>query len=284
MEILLLGNPTIDKIYVDGRFIRESIGGGIYYSLEALRETYGRRYKITVITAISPHQYSWLSTLHRSGIEIIAYPSTLTNVFVLKYKNGKRRIYIEEKSPPLIFSIDKMYDVTIVNPVMNEILSYQLRLTRIKTRFMAIDIQGFIRRYRDKFIEYYRPAYLKDLFRFSNVVHMNDDEAQYLTGASRFDEQVKKLVGLSPNTIFIVSSPEHVAMGTQSLYEYIEVPDIRYPDTTGAGDYLLTIFAVELYRSNDPMVSLVRATKKTQEWLNRKNASSRPVTLNHHRH
>ncbi len=284
MEVLLLGNLTIDKIYVDECFIRESIGGGIYYSLEALRETYGRRYRITIITAISPRQYSWLSTLHRSGVEIIAYPSTLTNVFVLKYKNGKRSIYIEEKSSPLIFSIDKMYDVAIVNPVMNEILSYQLRLIKIKTRFIAIDIQGFIRRCRDKFIEYYRPAYLKDLFRFSNIVHMNDDEAQYLTGALRFDEQVKKLVELSPNTIFIVSSPRHVAMGTQSLYEYIEVPNIRYPDTTGAGDYLLTIFAVELYRSNDPMFSLVRAAKKTQEWLNRKNASSRPATPNHHRH
>ncbi len=284
MEIVVIGNPTIDKIYVNGCFIRKSVGGGIYYSLEALKETYGRQYRISVITAISPHQYSWLSTLRRSGVEVIAYPTTLTNVFVLKYRSGKRRIYIEEKSPPLIFSLDKIYDVAIVNPVMNEILPHQLRITKIKTRFTAIDIQGFIRRCKDKFIEYYRPPHLKDLFRFSNVVHMNDDEAQYLTGAPHFDEQVKKLVGLSPNTIFIVSSPEHVAMGTQSLYEYIEVPDIRYQDTTGAGDYLLTVFAVELYRSNDPMISLVRATKKTQEWLNRKNASSRPATPNHHRH
>ena len=284
MEIVLIGNPTIDKIYVNECFIRESIGGGIYYSLEALRETYGRQHRISIIAVISPHQYSWLSTLHRSGVEIIAYPSPMTNVFVLKYKDGKRRIYIEEKSPPLIFSLDKIYDVAIVNPVMNEILPHQLRITKTKTRFTAIDIQGFIRRCRDKFIEYYRPPHLKDLFRFSNVVHMNDDEAQYLTGTPRFDEQVKKLVELSPSTIFIVSSPEHVAMGTQSLYEYIEVPDTRYPDTTGAGDYLLAVFAVELYRSNDPMISLVRAIKKTQEWLNRKNASSRPATPNHHRH
>ncbi|NPA99292.1 MAG: hypothetical protein GXO43_07935 [Crenarchaeota archaeon] len=278
MKIIVIGNPTIDNIYVNGRFTKRCVGGGIYYTIEAINEVYGQRYRTKLVSIISPYQYTWIYKLYRIGVEIKAYPDTRTNIFILKYKGGRRTIGLIEKSSPLIFSLTDSYDVAIINPVMGEILPQQLKIVKTRARLIAIDIQGFIRRSINTSIKYFKPPYLEELFRLSNIVHMNDDEAEYITGTRNIEHQVKRLVRLSPGTIFLVSSPTHVAMGTNSLYEYIEVPDIRYSDTTGAGDYLLTIFSIELYSSNDPMIALARAVKYTQKWLEKKNASSRPAT------
>ncbi len=278
MKIIVIGNPTIDNIYVNGRFIKRSVGGGIYYTIEAINNVYGGRHRTTLVSMISPYQYSWIHRLHKIGVEVMAYPDTRTNIFVLKYEDGRRTIGIKEKSSPIIFTLTDTYDVAIINPVMGEILPHQLKMVKIRARFTAVDIQGFIRREINTSIEYFKPPYLEEIFRLSNIVHMNDDEAEYITGTRNIEYQVKKLVRLSPETIFLVSSPSHVAMGMKTFYEYIEVPDIRYPDTTGAGDYLLSIFSIELYSSNDPMIALAKAVKHTQKWLEKKNASSRPAT------
>ncbi len=247
-NVLLVGNPSFDEIVFDGEVIHR-VGGGIYYSLKVLRKI--PLLDIDIITSTDPYTFIKLSSL--TGIHRInVYPSKTAFYYKLIYRNGDRSLYLLEKSNKLIESFidSRIYDLAIVTPIYNEVMSSLLKKVWMQSEIVAIDIQGFIRErdYSGR-IHYTCNPDLYDLIDYADIIHMNIDEAIYFIKCLGL-KSLEELVAYDELLFIITDSwrPFYIIFDKQILM----IKPIRVQgDETGAGDTYLSAFSIYYYLLRD---------------------------------
>ncbi len=278
MNIVLIGNFTLDKIWVNNEFLGERLGGGVYYSLLPLL---GKGINVRIQCVFNPYLYNARELWDSSVFIYKNQFSTNITTFRLIYSCDGRRLFVENIAPSIMltqFSYDEA--IYILNPVMNEIPINLVKTIRPNALLISSDIQGYIREVNEnnKIVYSVLPS-INDLFQNIDILHIHLDEARSITGKNDIEDITywfKKRINKS--YIILTQDTDPVYIITKEFIKIIEFDPVDVKNTTGAGDYLLSATTLHYLESNDIVNSVEKAIEEVKKWLIKRNTSSRPTT------
>lgn len=257
LRTLVIGNFTYDKILINHSLLHR-VGGGVFYSIKAL--SIYNNLSIDIVSWAPIHYIVENKDLGNVDEKHLFYTNKL-HYFTLNYSiNGDRSIFLENKGYSLMDSIipSNFYDLTIVDPVFQEVNYPIMKKARIYTKTLAIDIQGFIRSTRERTILYKCTNSLFDIIELADIIHMNNNEYLFIVNKcgrdpSLYNRNKIVIVTNSGNEGFIIFN------GSKILFKpyYVE------GDETGAGDTFLAHYSINYITTRDAIQSLYRAAIAT---------------------
>ena len=250
LSVIIIGSFTLDRIN-EGL----SIGGPAYYSSLAL--TYLGHSSITVI---SPAREIHENFVKNIGINLINV-GTDTPVFQLKYvEGGRREVILKHRGSKIIISkreLDLIRDsLIIISPVYREIDLDTLKTIRKFSKFIALDVQGFVRYVcSDGKVSIAWTNEMYEVIRLADVVHADLSEVPIYNDMVEASRELGRL----SNGIIMVSNGERglVASINGELYYVPALPGIE-GNATGTGDILLAISAYEILMGENPLRAIAK--------------------------
>ena len=250
LSVIIIGSFTIDRI--DEKL---SIGGPAYYSSLAL--TYIGH---TSITVISPARDIHENFVRNIGINLISVGAD-TPVFQLKYvEGGRREVILKHRGSKITISHNELKlikdSLIIISPVYREVDLDTLKVVKRLSRFMALDVQGFVRYvHNDGKVGIVWSNEMYDIIRLADVVHADLSEVPIYNNMVEASEELGKI----SNGIIMVSNGERglVASIDGELYYVPALPGIE-GNATGTGDILLAISSYEVLMGEDPLRAIAK--------------------------
>jgi len=250
LSVIIIGSFTIDRI--DEKL---SIGGPAYYSSLAL--TYIGH---TSITVISPARDIHENFVRNIGINLISVGAD-TPVFQLKYvEGGRREVILKHRGSKITISHNELKlikdSLIIISPVYREVDLDTLKVVKRLSRFMALDVQGFVRYvHSDGKVGIVWSNEMYDIIRLADVVHADLSEVPIYNNMVEASEELGKI----SNGIIMVSNGERglVASIDGELYYVPALPGIE-GNATGTGDILLAISSYEVLMGEDPLRAIAK--------------------------
>ncbi len=284
VNICIYGNPTIDEIWISGKLIATRIGGGVFYSSQPfLRNIH--KYKIHIEAVLSPRNIELLA----QPVYVYPHYSSRANHFKLIYNDNGREIIVIEKAPQLTNSYVPLNQcVSIVNPVLGEISISVLKTIRYKSKLLALDIQGFIRKEEDGRIVLYKNTEAYEAIKIADIVHLDLLEASIITGepVEELEEIIRKLMALDIRYVVITRQYKDPILIMRDKYQVITYPGrkvFRAEDKTGAGDYFLASIVKHYLKCHNIEYVVMNALRETDEWLSSRKGLIAAYHPNHHR-
>ncbi len=253
-NILVVGNPSWDEIlYTDNSKIYYKIGGGIYYSIKTITRYYQYSY-VDAVGSMTTTLYLLLKTLINShNVAILSNNATCDTSYRLVYTRQQRELYLISPGVkiPIYIIGEKIYDISIVTPIFNEVYFPLIKRIRTISKVLAIDIQGFIRNiYDENKIQCFCPVELYDIISLADILHMNREE--FICTAKCLNiNTYRELSKNFPQTIFLVSNSWRPLVIVSGEGTYLIEPRRVEGDETGAGDILLTAFTLNYSSSQN---------------------------------
>ena len=278
MKVILVGNFTLDKIWINNEFLGEKLGGGVYYSLLPFLH---EGINVRIQCVFNPYLYNakelWNNKvlLHRNQF------STEITTFRLIYGRNGRKLFVENIAPPIMLTqFDYNEAVYVLNPVMNEISINLIKTIRPNALLVSSDIQGYIREVGENNRVIYKvPPNINDLFKNIDILHIHLDEARSITGKYNIEDITHWLQKrINKSYIILTQDTDPVYIITKEFIKRIEFGPVDVKNTTGAGDYLLSATTLHYLESNDIVSSVEKAVEEVKKWLIKINTSSRPTT------
>jgi sugar/nucleoside kinase (ribokinase family) len=265
MKFSVVGHTTIDLIYVADHPTRPTPGGSaVYSSMTALRLNC-EAIPVSKVGYDFPDEFMvWLS---KSGLNTSFYVRDLnskTTRFKLIYgANGRILKLLSLCNPITPRELENLPKVELahVGSVAGEVGLETLKALRVKSHLISIDVQGFIRRFKEDGEVYEDGCLNHEILSNADVVKLSMREAKALTGAGEIMEMLKRLRKLY-NGIILLTLGE---AGSLCMVDrrVLQAPSYKPPkvvDPTGAGDSFTAGFTVEFFRSSDLKWSLAVAS------------------------
>ncbi len=250
LSVIIIGSFTIDRI--DERL---SIGGPAYYSSLAL--TYIGH---TSITIISPARDIHENFVRNIGINLISVGAD-TPIFQLKYvEGGRREVILKHRGSKITISHNELKlirdSLIIISPVYREVDLDTLKVVKRLSRFVALDVQGFVRYVRsDGKVGIVWSNEMYDIIRLADIIHADLSEVPIYNNMVEASKELGKI----SNGIIMVSNGERglVASIDGELYYVPALPGIE-GNATGTGDILLAISSYEILMGEDPLRAIAK--------------------------
>jgi sugar/nucleoside kinase (ribokinase family) len=231
--ISVVGHITIDRIVThEGK--RQQLGGPPTY-VSLITSLLGVPLRVcTKVGGDFPCEYT--EELAGRGVHIhdSVVPSAKTTRFILDYTGLERRLGVEsicELIKP--DDVRELPEVTILAPIIQEIPTDTLQA--IRSPFLALDPQGFVRRCEPDFSISLRPWQNRDLLRRLSVFKASERELRLVAeegGWSGLDKLSK--FGVKVAIVTYGENGSHVLAGGRRLF--VPAFNGETVDTTGAGD------------------------------------------------
>ncbi len=261
-NVIVVGNVTIDEIYVDGRFVKTSIGGGVYYSSKIL--------KIMDITPalLCNSTHVQRKILESEGFsEIYGLETTKPPLFKLDYMGKERFLQLLSPGtviPDSLFPSSR-YNLVIINPVYHDVGLSLVKKARCYADYIALDIQGLVRTVDDDSkisLEYNETAW--EYVELADIIHADYKEANTLTNMDSISKTIDYLYEKhSKDKIWIITYGENpiVVIASRKIYT-IDPPTIsKVVDETGAGDTFLATMAIYYVLTQDLKLAIRKSLK-----------------------
>jgi len=257
-DLVIVGHLAIDWVELRGKRYASRLGGPPAFCGLAAK-TLGAK-KVAIISKVgSDFSDDFLLVLVKSGIDISALYKVEgpTTRFQLKYYNRERELRLTAKCRPIfpedIPDTHLETNATILSPIANEIPDETLHKLLGNPKIVAIDLQGFVRRFDDegnaKMGEWKnRESFIKNI----DIIKGTEEE---ITKACKVKNTRQAALNLSSYgaKIVIVTRGQKGALFWMDG-EYFEVEalrSVRHIDPTGAGDVFLSAFVVEFTLTDD---------------------------------
>ncbi len=278
IKVVLVGNFTLDKIWINNEFLGEKLGGGVYYSLLPFLH---KGINVRIQCVFNPYLYN-AKELQNNKVSLCKNQfSTEITTFRLIYNSSGRRLFVESIAPSIMLTqFDYDEAIYVLNPIMNEISINLIKTIRSYALLVSSDIQGYIREVdKNNRVIYRVPSNINELFRNIDILHIHLDEARSITGKNNivditrwFQKRINK------SYIILTQDTDPVYIITKEFIKVIEFDPVDVKNTTGAGDYLLSATTLHYLESNDIVNSVEKAIEEVKKWLIKINTSSRPTT------
>jgi len=258
-DLVTVGHFAIDLI-LSPKILAPTptLGGPSTYVSLAARQLNSRVSVISKVGEDFPSGYiSWLKTkkVGLSGLKIVK--DSLTTSFLLRYKNGKRKLLLKSRAPH-IFSKDIPSSMTAkaihVAPIANELSLTVITKLRTLTNILSLDPQGFLRRF-DKFgnAELKKWDGLEVLERI-DIYKSSLKEIKILTELANLQSAMKRINSLGPKIVLVTKG----VMGSILFFEgrFYKIPACKpriILDPTGAGDVFIGAFLAEYVKGKEPL-------------------------------
>ncbi|WFO76201.1 hypothetical protein J4526_05050 [Desulfurococcaceae archaeon MEX13E-LK6-19] len=251
-SVLVVGNVTIDEIYVDGSFVKTSIGGGVYYSSKIL--------KIMDITPalLCNSTHVQRKILESEGFnEIYGLETTKPPLFRLDYTEKERFLQLLSPGtviPDTLFPSSR-YNLVIINPVYHDVDLSLMKKARCYADYIALDIQGLVRTVDDNSrisLKYNEIAW--EYVELADIIHADYKEASTLANIDSISKTIDYLCEKhSKDKMWIITYGENpiVIIVSKKIYT-VDPPAInKIVDETGAGDTFLATMAIYYVLTHD---------------------------------
>lgn len=265
MKFTVVGHTTVDLIYVAEHPTYPTPGGSsVYASITALRLGYDAT-PVSKVGYDFPDEFMvWLS---KSGLNTSFYIRDLkskTTRFKLVYGSSGRILKLLGLCSPITpLELGNLPRVELahVGSVAGEVDLETLKALRVKAHMLSIDVQGFIRKFKEDG-EVYEDKYLNpEVLSNADVVKLSMKEAEALTGASDPMETLKRLGKLHHGIVLLTLGEDgSLCMAERKVLRSPPYKPPKVVDPTGAGDSFIASFTVEFFRSSDLNWSLAVAS------------------------
>ncbi|MFP3210484.1 MAG: PfkB family carbohydrate kinase [Thermocladium sp.] len=188
-------------------------------------------------------------------------PSCSTTAYELRYRpDGSRRLRLLSKCRDLtVNDVSTVRGTAVLNPIAGEASLDLMRRIRNAADFLAIDAQGFARRFDadgnvyNKLDDYT----LNSLLEAGNMIKLSSEDAEKL--------DIDKLSRDDRYILVTAGSKLGLLLHNGKRYVFRSIPTINAIDPTGAGDVAGCTLAWYLSRGEDIKWSLARAMAMSME-------------------
>ncbi len=253
VEVVVIGSLTKDLIGNDLR-----LGGPAYYCVLSLVQL-GVNTKL--ICSADDDLYTkllnWGVKVLRCGFK--------GPIFRLTYlSNGSRRVELLRRGDDITLSDEEIEEIlgsasaVIVNPVIKEISLELVRKIKSMSRFLAIDMQGFVREHNDGLVKYSWSDESYEVVKLANLIHLSIDE---LPPNKDVLEAIDLLRSLTKATVVISMDfrGSVVAIEDGKVHRVPALPGID-GYSTGTGDVMLATMTYSLVSGYDVLTSIALGT------------------------
>ena len=258
-DIVTVGHFSIDTI-ISPKILAPTttLGGPPTYVSLAARQLNSSVSVISKVGEDFPSEHiSWLKAkkVDLSGLEIVKGASTTS--FFLRYENGKRKLQLKSRAPPILsrdIPVSMTAKVIHVAPIVDELSLDVIKRLRTLTGILSLDPQGFLRRFdefgRVKLKEWDGSEVLKQIDLYKSSLR----EIKILTGLANLQSAMKKIRSTGPKIVLITKG----VMGSTLFFDgkFYDIPSCKpriILDPTGAGDTFIGAFLAEYIRGKDPL-------------------------------
>jgi len=258
-DLVTIGHFAIDLIQAQKILDSAPTLGGppTYVSLAASQ----LNSKVSVVSKVGedfPSNYiSWLKAkeVDLSGLKIVKGASTTS--FFLRYENGKRRLQLKSRAPP-IFSEDIPASTTAkaihVAPIANEMSLNVIKKLRTLTNILSLDPQGFLREFDKSGNVELREWDGSEVLEQIDIYKSSLREIKIITGLANLRSAMKQIHNIGPKVVLVTKG----IMGSTLFFEgtFHDIPSCKPRvtlDSTGAGDTFIGAFLAEYIKGKDPL-------------------------------
>lgn len=265
MKTAVVGGLTID-LHGDTKLI----GGPPWYAGIAVASTGN---KVSAFSAIGEdYPQSFLNMMVEVGIDI----SSVVRMsgygsFVLRHvysEAGRRSVLVSEgPSIPTETLEDLDADIAILSTNHREAGYAHLKIMRLKSGKVSLDVQGFLREVDELGNVRLVGKDLLTMFELADVVHCSDDEAVALAGEKELIEAVSKIGRKVPGILLVGSRSALFVVESGLLHCLKPLEVVGSVDTTGAGDMLTAFFMLFWNSGLSPLEAAASAMNRVHEAL-----------------
>lgn len=249
--MLIIGHMTID--YLEFPWVsRVSPGGPPTFCSTYLRQV---GFMVNPISVVGLDFKPILRIYEELGINLTGVKvdeSCRTTSFRLRYDESMNRtLWLLNRCRDIRREdININEDTIVINPVAGEVSWDLVKEVKGKARLMAIDLQGFIRRFRDDglVVNEVNDHAIKLALTYADVVKVSSDEA------------VIRNVNVK-DKVLIVSMGGNLAKMyiNNRVYWFDKAINVNVADPTGAGDVLICALTGYLKMGLDPVDAFIKA-------------------------
>jgi len=249
-----VGNMTIDEIVSHSGLEKITPGGSAFYASIAASFL---GVDVGVISSLGPDYpqatLDWMAkrNVDLSGVQKSNLASTR---FRLLYKRRSRKVKLLNRGPRISNRAPiGSPDIIHLGPVYHEINLEVIAVARQKCRFLALDVQGMIRRAGSSGRIRLSNRNLDDHLNLCDAVKASWEEARVLTSTTDPISMVVGLLDKGPKFALVTLGSKGAVLGFEDgIVKVPAYPETRQSDPTGAGDVMLAGWLVAFWRTRDP--------------------------------
>jgi sugar/nucleoside kinase (ribokinase family) len=254
-SVRVCGNLTIDEIaHKSG--VSVSPGGSALFA-SAAASYLGSRVAIVgnVGEDYPPSNLRWL-TAHGVDVRALKKLKGPSTRFRITHPNGSRRLTMIAKGSPIRTPIGLgTVEGTHLGPVFNEISTSLATSLRARSRFLSVDLQGFIRTTGPGGLVTRGKRKLDRLLKMCDMVQASMDEAKSQSPSGGHHQLMNRFLEAGPCYCVLTLGDEGSILGIWPDQSYLvpAFPDKSITDTTGAGDVFAGSWLSSYLSTRDPV-------------------------------
>lgn len=240
-SLAVLGSLTIDDIALNGRKKRRPGGAAWYVSItSALLGAH-----VEVVSRIGmdypSNNLAWLKDNSLSVRNVSREPGRTCH-FELIYEGGFRKMRLLQQGAVLSHdALNGYWDGVHIGPVFGEVPVSLVQDCNRCANIISMDLQGFVRERDSSGMIFLKPASLKGLLRFVDLLKATSDEVLVQTGASGLALAISRILRHGPRRLVVTLGRKGAILAEKGgrTLRIPAYPETGLSDPTGAGDALV---------------------------------------------
>ncbi|GAB4052395.1 PfkB family carbohydrate kinase [Spirosoma litoris] len=213
-------------------------GGTSFYFSKALLHA-DIEYKL--ITALAQQDYHIVDGLQAEGVDVDILPSKHTVYFQNSYSDDQnhREQQVLQKAAPFRLSKMPTIDAKLfhLGPLLADDIPINVIEDLSKRGIVSLDIQGYLRRVRNKRVVYQDWIHKKYILPYISILKANEFEMEVVTGQKNAWDGAMYLADLGVREVIITLGSEGSLIYTEgTFYEIPAFKPTAVVDATGCGD------------------------------------------------
>ena len=246
----LISSPTIVSP-------KPTLGGPPTYASLAARKLGARVSVISKVGEDFAEEYvAWLKSqgVNLSGLKLVK--GALSTKFVLKYRNGRRKLQLKEQAPPIHpEDVPNTLQTRAVHiaPITNELGLEVVEKLRTLTSTLSLDPQGFLRRFDEQGGVHPKKWDDQNILDKVDIYKSSLVEMKAATGTSDLPSAIRRVHDRGVKIVIVTKGARGATLSFEGKIH--DIPPCRPSinrDPTGAGDAFIGAFLAEYVRGKDP--------------------------------
>ena len=217
--------------------------------------------KVSVISKVGEDfkkkYVEWLKAndVDLSGLKQVK--SSATTRFVLTYRNGQRKLQLEDRAPPISMQDipDSLQTKALhVAPIANEIQDTVITELRRITEILSLDPQGFVRTFDEKGNMHPRMWKTNQALSQVDIYKSSSREVRTVTRVKELPLAMREVRDYGAKIVMVTRGMKGTILLVDG--EFYQIPACKpmvFRDPTGAGDAFIGAFLAEYLQRKEPL-------------------------------
>jgi sugar/nucleoside kinase (ribokinase family) len=258
-DLVTLGHFAID-IITSPKIVspKQTLGGPPTYTSVAAARLGA---KVSVISKVGEDfQNNYIKWLEAQGVDLSRLKqvkNAFTTRFLLTYGNGKRKLQLLNRAPPIsLKDIQHPFKTKVLHaaPIANEIETSVIAKLRGLTEILSLDPQGFVRTFDKEGKTRLTPWKAHQTLEIVDIYKSSMRELRMVATRKETFSAMKEVQDLGARIVIVTRGMRGAILLVDG--EFYRIPACKpkvFRDPTGAGDSFIGAFLAEYSRKKEPL-------------------------------